>query len=439
MEQPAIFATEQNKVSKIYDVIVVGGGAAGLLAAGAAAESGAKVLLFEKMKKTGRKIGISGKGRCNITNNAELTEFMAHFGKNGKFLRGCFSKFFSEDIIELIQKQGIEVTLERGGRYFPTSGKALDIVQALGDWVDKLGVHISRNQPIKEIMTDDHGKIVGVRTKKIEFNAHTVILATGGASYPRTGSTGDGYKFAAQLGHRIIPVRPALVPLNSDSAQFPKLTGLDLKHVEASLLVNGKNKGRYFGDLSFTSFGLSGPTILTLSGLAVDALDQKEQVTVSIDLKPALDIKKLDARIVRDLTSRHSESIELILRGLIPRQLIPICLQQCKIAAQTSAGTFPAVLRKQIVHWLKNFTIEVTGYRSFAEAIITAGGVSIKDVNPTTMESRKIEGLYIAGELLDLQGDTGGYNLQAAFSTGWLAGKSAAAVAATATLNEEGQ
>lgn len=426
MEQQAIFATEQLKVSKEYDVIVVGGGAAGLLAAGAAAEEGAEVLLVEKMKKTGRKIGISGKGRCNITNDAELPLFLEHFGKNGKFLRQCFSRFFSQEIVDLIERQGVDVTLERGGRYFPTSGKALDIVHALNNWLDALGVHIVRTQAVTSVITDNNHAVLGVRTKDAEFLAPSVILATGGASYPRTGSTGDGYKIAAKLGHTIIPIRPALVPLNCENTSITALAGLDLKNIESSLLVNGKKKASFFGELSFTSSGLSGPTILSLSGLAVDALTQKDKVEINIDLKPALHPQKLDARLIRDLTSHHKETINIVMRGLIPRQLIPICLQQCKIAPQTDAGSCPALLRKQIVHWLKNFTIPISGHRSFSEAIITAGGVNIKEVNPTTLESRKIKGLYIVGELLDLQADTGGYNLQAAFSTGWLAGKSAA-------------
>lgn len=424
MERQAIFATEQLTVSKEYDVIVVGGGAAGLLAAGAAAEEGAEVLLIEKMKKTGRKIGISGKGRCNITNDAELALFIEHFGKNGKFLRQCFSRFFSQDIVDLIEKQGVDVTLERGGRYFPTSGKALDIVRALSKWVDQLGVHIVRTQPVTSIITDNR-TAVGVRTKDNEFLAPSVILATGGASYPRTGSTGDGYKIAAKLGHSVVPIRPALVPLHCDNTSIVALAGLDLKNVETSLIVNGKKKASFFGELSFTSSGLSGPTILSLSSIAVDALTLKDTVEINIDLKPALNIQKLDARLIRDLTTHHKENINIVMRGLVPRQLIPICFQQCKIAAQTSAGSFPTLLRKQIVHWLKNFTIPISGHGSFAEAIITAGGVNIKEVNPTTLESRKIKGLYIVGELLDLQADTGGYNLQAAFSTGWLAGKSA--------------
>lgn len=410
---------------KDFDVIVVGGGAAGLLAAGSAAQAGAKVALFEKMNQTGRKIGISGKGRCNITNAAELPDFINHFGKNGKFLRQCFSQFFRDELLTLIETMGVDVSLERGGRYFPKNGKALDVVKALNAWNTGFGVTQIRSQGVSEILVKDN-KAYGVIAGGKHYTGKAIVLATGSKSYPKTGSSGEGYTYLKDLGHTIVPVRQALVPLNCAMDELGPLDGLALKNIEACLMVNGKKAAAMFGEASFTPFGMTGPIILSLSSLVTEALADKKDVTLSLDFKPALSHQKLDARIIRDLTERYKESIEKVLQGLMPRQLIPLCLNQCQIAPQTSAGTFPAVLRKKIVNWLKNFPVKVTSSRSFDEAIICAGGVKLKEVNPTTMESRKVDSLFIAGEILDLHADTGGFNLQAAFSTGWFAGKKAA-------------
>jgi hypothetical protein len=251
-----------------------------------------------------------------------------------------------------------------------------------------------------------------------------VILATGGKSYPRTGSTGDGYRLAENLGHGIIPPRPALVPLISRDRKIVRMAGLELRNVAVRLYLDGKRKGQEFGELSFTGFGLTGPVILTLSSGIVEALDRGRRVTLAVDLKPALDDKKLDNRLIRDLTSRRGEPIDSILRGLLPQQLVPVCLEACDLPPDIDTGNFPAKSRKRLVQWLKDFRIDISGYRSYEEAIITAGGVSLKELDPLTMESKIVKGLFIAGELLDLQADTGGYNLQAAFSTGWVAGSS---------------
>lgn len=410
---------------KDFDVIVVGGGAAGLLAAGSAAQAGAKVALFEKMNQTGRKIGISGKGRCNITNAADLPEFISHFGKNGKFLRQCFSHFFRDELLTLIETMGVDISLERGGRYFPKSGKALDIVKALNAWNTGFGVAQIRSQAVSQILVSDN-KAYGVIAGGKHYSAKAIIVATGSKSYPKTGSSGEGYTYLEKLGHTIVPVRQALVPLNCVMDDLGALDGLALKNIEACLMVNGKKASALFGEASFTPFGMTGPIILSLSDLATEALTKNHEVTLILDLKPALSHQKLDARIIRDLTEKHKETIEKVLQGLMPRQLISLCLSQCQIAPQTAAGTFPAVLRKKIVSWLKSFPVKVTSSRSFDEAIICAGGVKLKEVNPTTMESRKVDSLFIAGEILDLHADTGGYNLQAAFSTGWFAGKKAA-------------
>ncbi|MFT5697517.1 MAG: putative Rossmann fold flavoprotein [Desulforhopalus sp.] len=403
--------------------IVIGGGAAGLMAAGRAAQRGCDVLLLEKMEQTGRKIGISGKGRCNVTNSAELTEFMAHFGKNGRFLRQCFQQYFSQDVLSFFQKHNLPLTLERGGRYFPESGRALDVVKVFNSWLEQEGVELRKRSHVSRIVIED-GCVAGVVCNNSIITADNVILATGGQSYPRTGSSGDGYKLAAKLGHTITPLRPALVPLTSSDPSLKALKGLDLRNIEVRLFIDGKKKDQDFGELSFTAHGFTGPTILTLSEQVVHALELGKQASLELDLKPALDINKLDARLVRDLDKRRGEPIDSILRGLLPKEFIPVCLDACNIPENIDTNNFPGKMRKKLVHWFKSLRFDITGYRSWNEAIVTSGGVSLKEINPKTMESKLIGGLFIVGELLDLHADTGGFNFQAAFSTGWLAGSS---------------
>ncbi|MFW2368814.1 MAG: aminoacetone oxidase family FAD-binding enzyme, partial [Desulforhopalus sp.] len=267
-------------------------------------------------------------------------------------------------------------------------------------------------------------EVCGVVCNGKTIECDNVILATGGKSYARTGSTGDGFTLAEKVGHMIVPLRPALVPLTSDTPGVQRMSGLDLRNIQIRLYIDGKRKNQLFGELSFTGFGLTGPVILTLSSQIVDAIDKGKKVSLGLDLKPALDQLKLDNRLIRDLTQRRGEEISSILRGLLPQQMIPTCLEACGLQPDIDTTVFPAKMRKRLVQWLKDFRIEINGYRSFDEAIITAGGVSLKEINPQTMESKIIRHLFIAGELLDLQGDTGGYNLQAAFSTGWVAGAS---------------
>ncbi len=403
--------------------IVIGGGAAGLMAAGRAAERGATVILLEKMDQTGRKIGISGKGRCNLTNNAELYEFMARFGKNGRFLRQCFQQFFSGELIDFFEKRNLPLVTERGGRIFPGSGRALDVVKVLNDWLAAERVTVKKGSPVSSILVRE-GSVRGVVCNGQKLEGENIILATGGKSYPRTGSTGDGYRLAEGVGHSIVPLRPALVPVKSSNSLLHRMAGLDLRNVQVRLYLDGKRKIQEFGELSFTGFGLSGPVILSLSGTIVDACNSGQKVTLSLDLKPALDERKLDNRLIRDLTSRRGEPLESILRGLLPREMVPVCMESCDLTAAIDTANFPAKKRKRLVQWLKDFRIEIDGFRSYNEAIITAGGVDLKEIEPRTMESKIIKGLFITGELLDLQADTGGYNLQAAFSTGWLAGSS---------------
>jgi len=405
-------------------IIVIGGGPAGLMAAGQAAEMGAEVLLLEKMKRPGRKLNITGKGRCNITNIADISDFIAHFGKTGKFLRQAFSIYFSDDLMIFLEAQGLPLVTERGGRVFPASGKATDVTKTLLKWVQHKGVKIQTSSPVTKLVTKDK-KIIGVISKGKKILCDVVILATGGKSYPTTGSTGDGYRLAISVGHKIIPTRPALVPLKTNDKFSKELSGLMLKNVNVRMFINGKKKKEIFGEMEFADFGVSGPVILTLSGEVVDQIQNKNRVELSIDLKPTLDDQKLEARILRDLSKRGKENFSSFLRGFIPKQLVPVCLEETQIHANRLVNQLNKKERKSLQTWLKDFRLEITGYRPFSEAIITAGGVDTKEVNPRTMESNIIKNLFFAGEILDVNGDTGGYNLQAAFSTGWLAGISA--------------
>jgi predicted Rossmann fold flavoprotein len=421
-----------------YEVIVVGGGAAGLMAAGQAALQGARTLILEKMKSPGRKLGITGKGRCNLTNVAALSDFLAHFGGNGRFLRQAFSRFFTSELVAFLEELGVPTVTERGGRVFPASGRARDVVAALVGWVRHMGVTLITEAPVEGLVVQA-GRVVGVhaclRQEKRRFRegphggrflGRAVIITTGGASYPATGSTGDGYRLAQSLGHRIMAIRPALVPLETAGDVASRLQGLSLRNVTARLRVDGKKVAEFFGEMLFTHFGLSGPLILTLSKRAVAGLGRDEEVTISLDLKPALDERRLDERLLRDLSAHGKQQLRTILKGLLPRTLIPICLELTNISPDRLGNELTGEERRRLRLWLKDFRLKVTGHRPFAEAIITAGGVNLKEVDPRTMASRLIQGLYFAGEVLDVDGDTGGYNLQAAFSTGWVAGRAAA-------------
>ena len=406
-------------------IVVIGAGAAGLMAAGKAAEAGAHTLLLEKMKRPARKLCITGKGRCNITNCADLPEFIAHFGKTGNFLRQAFWRFFAPDLMAFFRAIGLELVTERGGRVFPESGKAPDVPAVLLKWLERCGARIKLSSKVDELSAGND-RINGVVSRGREIPCDAVILATGGASYPATGSTGDGYRLAVSAGHSIVPIRPALVPLETSGDEAGKMIGLNLRNIKVHLLVNSKMRKKAFGELMFTESGVTGPVILTLSGEAVDAMREGHKVVLSLDLKPALDEKKLDARLLRDIASRGKENISSLLRGLLPREMIPVCLTLIEIPPDRQAGRISAKERRRMRMWLKDFRLEVTGYRPLGEAIVTAGGIETGEIDPRTMESRLTKGLFIAGELLDIQADTGGYNLQAAFSTGWLAGVSAA-------------
>ena len=407
------------------DVIVVGAGPAGLLAAGRAAELGAKVLVLEKMYAPGRKLLITGKGRCNITNSAPISDFITHVFPDGRFLRSAFSNFFSEDIIGLLQKYGVESTLERGGRYFPESNKSLDILNALLKWVNELGVEIRCSQRVEKLVVEE-SKIIGVKSNGELIESERIILATGGKSYPGTGATGDGYELARQVGHTIEKPIPALVPLETKGSMAQKLQGLNLKNVKAVIWIDGKKAGEDFGEMIFTHFGLSGPIILTLSRIAVSALQNNKKVEFTIDLKPALDEQKLDARLIRDLNEHGKKQIGNIFREWLPASMIPVFIELLELNPEKECHQVTGNERKQIRNLMKNLRFEVSHNRSFKEAIITAGGIVTSEIFPKTMESKLVKGLYFAGELIDLDAETGGYNLQIAYSTGWLAGNSAA-------------
>lgn len=407
-----------------YDVIVIGAGPAGLLAAGRAAELGGKVLILEKMKQEGRKLMITGKGRCNITNDSIISEFVNHVYPDGRFLRSAFSKFYSEDILELLHRYNLETTLERGGRYFPVSSKASDVLKSLLKWLHDYKVEIRCNMNVGQILTEDTS-VTGVKANGQVFQSKSVILATGGKSYPATGSTGDGYTFARNLGHTIIAPRPALVPLETLEEIPPKLADLTLKNINASVWVNEKKIAEDFGEMTFMSYGLSGPVILTLSRIVVDALDKNEKVRILIDLKPALDEQKLDNRLIRDLNDNGKKKLANLFRLWLPSALIPYFIRQLNIDINKDCHQVSSKERKKIRNLLKNLAFNITNYRSFNEAIITAGGVSTKEISSKNMESKLIKGLFFAGEIIDVDGETGGYNLQIAYSTGWLAGESA--------------
>jgi len=406
-------------------VIVVGGGAAGLIAAGQAAEAGAGSLLLEKMARCGRKLAITGKGRCNLTNIADMKDFLEHFGREGRFLRHAFSRFFSRELMDFLEGLGLETVTERGGRVFPASGHAPDVVAVLLKWLKKCGVSIQSSSAVDSLVLKN-GRIAGVVVRGRELPCDAAVLATGGASYPSTGSTGDGYPLAASAGHTIVPVRPALVPLETAGKPAAGMAGLRLRNIKVTMIAGDRKATEAFGELEFADFGVTGPVVLTLSGEAVDALRDGERVVLSLDLKPALDEKKLDARLLRDFASRGKEEISSVLRGLLPRQMVPVCLDLTEIPPDRLASQVSTKERTRLRRWLKGFRLEVTGHRPFSEAIVTAGGVDTREIDHKTMESRLTRGLYMAGELLNVHGDTGGYNLQAAFSTGWLAGRSAA-------------
>lgn len=407
-------------------VLVAGGGAAGMLAAISAARRGARVTIAEKMNKPGRKLSITGKGRCNLTNTDDLEEFLSNIGPDPRFLRNTFARFFSKQLLDLLHELGLKTVTERGGRVFPENNSAPLVVNVLNRELQRLGVSVLTQCPVEEILIKE-GRAAGIVTSQGKIiEADRVILAMGGSSYPGTGSTGDGYRLARRLGHTVREPAPSLVPMITAGDIAPRLQGLTLKNVNASVIVNGKKAGEMFGEMLFTHFGLSGPIILSLSRHFNRTILDGHHVEISIDLKPALNHETLDRRLLRDLTEHSKMQIKGILKGLLPSSLIPVCLNMLQLDPEKQASQVSAAERKKLRNWLKDFRFQVIGLRGFSEAIVTSGGVSTREIDPKTMESKLIKNLYFAGEIMDLDANTGGYNLQIAFSTGWLAGWSAA-------------
>lgn len=408
-------------------VIVIGGGPAGIMAAGKAAECGAEAILLEKGPALGRKLRICGKGRGNITNTADLQRFIEAFSPNGKFLYGAFSRFFRDDLLDLLQRYDLKVKTERGGRVFPVTDHAADVVHALERWMSSVGVDIRTGFPARSIVVES-GLVVGVVVHGGIMKANSVVIATGGASYPKTGSTGDGYALAKEVGHSIIDPEPALSALTTTQDWVKDLQGLSLRNVRVALTIDRPDAKQTqvasgFGEMLFTHFGVSGPIILTLSRSARPYL-RSHNLIVSIDLKPGLTEEQLHVRLIRDFAqSRH---VGNYLRTLLPRMLIDVFLNLAGIASDTPTNTITSQQRSRIVSLLKDFRLTAAGLRPLEEAIVTAGGVPTKEIDPTTMMSKLVGGLYFAGEVIDIDAETGGFNLQAAFSTGSVAGGAAA-------------
>ncbi len=407
------------------NVIVIGGGAAGLMAAIRASQNkNNKVILLEKNERAGRKLMITGKGRCNVCNNCDLETLMANIPKNAKFLYSAFSNLTPKDLMESFEKWGVPLKTERGNRVFPQSDKAVDIVDALVNTAKKSGVK-TLNISAKKILTEDD-KVTAVKLENGDVIAtDSVILATGGISYSRTGSTGDGYRIAEELGHTVTELKPSLVPLNIHEGFCTKLAGLSLKNVTLSVLEDSKKKPIFseMGEMLFTHFGISGPLVLSASS-HIRYIDKKNY-TAFIDLKPALSQEQLDNRILRDFAELSNKDFSNALDKLLPKSLIPVIVKLSGIDSSKKVNQISREERVTLCALIKALPLHITGFRPIEEAIITSGGVSIKEIDPKTMQSKLIEGLFFAGEIIDVDAYTGGFNLQIAFSTGFTAGENA--------------
>ena len=415
-------------------VIVVGGGPAGMMSAIASAEKKNEVIIIEKMNSLGRKLLITGKGRCNITSSLDMSEFIKNIPGNGKFLYSAFQNYTNLDIINFLKNQGLQIKEERGNRVFPITDKSQDVLNCFIKKLKELHVKIIYNTEIKEILVDDINNtktVIGVKTNKdIIYNAEKVIIATGGKSYPLTGSTGDGYKMAENIGHHITKIEPSLVPLNILEVGICRnLQGLNLKNTKIKILdkENGKTIYEDFGEMIFTHFGVSGPIILSSSAHLVRYKDIKEKfrnnkIEILIDLKPALSEEKLDNRILRDFSNLRNKQFRNSLNDLLPHKLIDVIVSRSGINPKKRVNEINKKERKNLVKLLKNFNLTIKGFRPIEDAIITSGGIDVKEISPKTMESKLVDNLYFAGEIIDVDGYTGGFNLQIAYSTGYTAG-----------------
>lgn len=407
-------------------IIVIGGGAAGMMAAAAAAERGKKVILFEKNEKLGKKVYITGKGRCNLTNACDIENLFGNVVTGAKFLYSAFYGFDNWAVIRFFEDIGCKTKIERGERVFPVTDHSSDVIAALSRHLKKLGVDIRLNASVKRVLAEE-GKVTGILTEDgMKVEADAVILASGGLSYPVTGSTGDGYRIAEEKGHSVKTTFPALVPLVIKEEWCKSLQGLSLKNVKVILSQNGK-KAFYegFGEMLFTHFGVSGPLMLSASSYYTGR-KSKENTTMYLDLKPALSIEQLDRRVLRDFEENKNKQFKNSLGALFPVKLIPVIIELSGIDPEKKIHEITKEERTNFICLIKNLEMTVTGTRGYQEAIITKGGIDVKEVNPSTMESKLVKGLYFAGEILDLDALTGGFNLQIAWSTGYLAGSSAA-------------
>ncbi len=405
-----------------FDVIVVGGGPAGMMAAGTAASGGKRTALVEKNRQLGRKLRITGKGRCNVTNHCSAEEVILNTPRGGKFLYSALSAFPPAAVMKFFEDLGVPLKTERGRRVFPVSDRADDIAGALERFLSRAGVIVIR-EAVSKVITEN-GAAAGVVTSGGEYRAKSVLLACGGASYPGTGSDGGGYRLAKKLGHEVTEISPSLVPLVEQGDYCPRLAGLSLRNCGLRITQSGKKKPVYedFGEMLFTHFGLSGPTVLSASSHMHPM--EPGKYTAHIDLKPALDEQKLDLRILRDLEENKNKNFSNSLGALLPKTLIPVIVERSGIPGETRGNSITKEQRRALCGLLKDFTVEIEGFRPIGEAIVTSGGVSLGEIDPHTMESKLIKGLYFAGEMIDCDAYTGGYNLQIAFSSGHLAGES---------------
>lgn len=411
-------------------VIIIGGGPAGIIASVATAEKGNQVIILEKMDRLGKKLLITGKGRCNITSSLEMEEFIKNIPGNGKFLYSCFQRFTNKDIIKFLKEQGLEVKEERGNRIFPVTDKSIDVLNCFIKKLKQLNVEIKLNTNVTEILVENE-QAIGVKTNNGKIYGDKIILATGGKSYPLTGSTGDGYKMAEKLGHTIQTIKPSLVPLELyDKKEILDLQGLSLRNVTMKILDINKNKLIYedFGEMIFTHFGISGPIILSSSAHLIryknlEQLLHEKKIKILLDLKPALGEEKLEERILRDFSELKNKQYKNSLDKLLPQKIIPYVVKKSGINPEKKVNEITREERKRLVKLLKNMEFEVKGFRPIEEAIITSGGINVKEINPKTLESKIIKGLYFAGEIIDVDAYTGGFNLQIAYSTGYTAGQ----------------
>ena len=405
-------------------IIVVGGGAAGMMAAVTAARKGKNVLLLEKNEKLGKKLFITGKGRCNITNSAEIDELFSAVVSNPKFLYSSFYSLTNDQVIEFFEELGVKTKVERGGRVFPESDHSSDVIRALEQELKRLGAEIRLRTEVKEILAEG-GRAKGVRLSSGEkLNADAVIIATGGISYPSTGSTGDGYRFARECGHKVTELSPALVPMEVEEWYAKELMGLSLRNIEIKITDGKKKLYEEFGEMLFTHYGVTGPVILSASSIVGKKL-REHPLALHIDLKPALTEEQLDKRVLREFESNHNRQFKNAVDSLFPAKLKPVIVELSGIPEEKKVNEVTKEERLRFVRMIKDFSMTLTAMRGYNEAIITKGGVSVKEIDPGTMESRLVNRLYFAGEVLDLDAVTGGYNLQIAWSTGYLAGMNA--------------